>query len=34
MLRWTHLITFLKTCRYHGPEIQEFVAPKAKKIQK
>ena len=34
MLRWTHLITFLKPCRYHGAEIQEFFAPKVKKIQK
>ena len=31
---WPHLITFLKPCPYHGAEIQEFVAPKAKKVQK
>ena len=33
MFPWPHLITFLKPCRYHGAEVQEFVAPKKKKIQ-
>ena len=34
MFLWPHQKTFLKPSRYHGAQIQEFVAPKPQKIPK